>query len=109
MSKLDHTLAATWTRTSDRDNKNITGCVVGQPVFCIHHANTTGVDFCFVRATAGAKGARSEGSHYCIGTSTGASDSIGGANAYILIPTATSITVQIDWYDGDDTIYVYKT
>lgn len=106
MSKLDHTKVATWSRSNDRDNKTVTGCVSGQPIFFIHKAKTDAVDWLYIRCTAGADFARTAGTHYTIGTS--GDDLSGGSNVFVVVPNTTSVTIQIDWFDADDEVYVYK-
>ena len=113
MSKLDHTLAATWTQGTKNGDKTITGCVVGQPVFIIHHVTKDNAgeagQYAILRATAGAKNATTTGCHYIIGTDRGNANYPRGTNVFMIIPTATSVTVNIYTTLDDEELLVYKT
>ncbi len=106
-------MAATWAQGTTNGNKTITGCVVGQPVFIIHHVTKNlGGDagqYAILRATAGAKHATTTGCHYIIGTDNGNANYPRGTNVFMIIPTATSVTVNIYTTLDDEELLVYKT
>ncbi len=107
MSKLDHTLAATYSKPAD-GLKTINNCTIDKPVIILHKpASTSDGAWCFIRPASGCKNAQSVGYSYVLGTSTSGLDYYGGPNSVIIIPTATTITFQIYNAANDDIIYVY--
>ena len=82
----------------------------GQPIFFIQQPSAVKnvPAWCFIQVTAGSAAARATTyHHFTIGTAF-ADDNVAGANAFIVVPNGTSVTVNIGGADGDDTIYVYK-
>ena len=114
MSKLDHTLAATWNKPTG-GTKTVTGCVVGQPIFFIHknYSDSAVNAYIELKPTAGCVHASSSTSgHYAIGTPSWDDAHIKGCtNVLVVIPNATSVTISFGGSNdgGDDIIYVYKT
>jgi hypothetical protein len=123
MSKLDHTLFATWTQSNeDLTSKTITGCIIGKPVFIIHKGTggTFKRGFCLIDVFSGAATVSgTQYPQYRMGTLGDYEVSgeypgdgytwlrqVGGFNCFTIIPTATSVTVKVH-YAIDDAFYVY--
>ena len=114
MSKLDHTLAATWQDGSGVDkDKTLTGCVVGQPVIVLHAwKNATDAvevgHFIFVKVT----GATNVSANQWIrmGFIRDANNTSFEQLCIVLMPSQTSMTFHFGAeYDSDDIIRIYKT
>ena len=117
MCRKNHTLAATYTNLGDNKyvSKTITGCVVGQPVI-IGASTTFDADFViFLKVVSGSLIGTTNGTYYRLGTYW----SVGGdstkakseccAMSFVIVPTATSVTLSFGDVDSDETVYVYKT
>ena len=120
-----YTLVATWSGSTPDVVKTITGCVVGQPVFLIYNTNRWEKDTSQNNINSIML---DEFNYTAIRIKSGANPQYGWINfgimesifrdnvAYhdgilslILIPTATSIVLDLGrQQDGDDIIYVYK-
>ena len=105
-----NTLVATWEgKSTDTENKTLTGCTAGQLVIFVHKGKNNNADnFCWIRPTAGTKNANTGGHHYTLGTNLGTGGTDGGPGVFAVIPTAASITIQVIWFNYDDIIYVYR-
>ena len=109
----NHTLVATYTKPADGD-KTITGCVAGQPLFFIHcvsgkgNPNDPGFAWCYIRPTKGCVHVNSSQHHYQIGSASWNEYAHGTTNIMVVIPNATSVTVNIGDASTDDIIYVFK-
>ena len=112
MSKLDHTLAATWTQGTAAGDKTITGCVANQPVFIIHHVTKDqggqSGQYCVLRVKSGAQNAQSVGQHYILGTKN-ADGYPHSTNVLMIMPTATSVVVNLYSKLDDEELLIYKT
>lgn len=106
----NYTLAATWQgKSTGTENKTLTGCTVGQLVIFVHKGTNNNADnFCWIRPNAGTQNANTGGHHYTLGTNLGNGRTDGGPGVFAVIPTATSITIQVIWNGYDDIIYVYR-
>ena len=72
----------------------------------------TGQTFCWIRLKSGGVNASSDYLHYAIGTVGGFTSDVesgGGPNAFIVIPNATSVVVNVVAGSDDDCLYVFKT
>ena len=96
MSKLDHTLVATWTTPGigNAAAKTVTGCTVGQPIFFIHQQpNSTGACYYYIKATSGAAQANNNSGHFFLGTGDGSG--VSGVPVFAVVPNATTVGVEI--------------
>ena len=96
MSKLDHTLVATWTTPGigNAAAKTVTGCTVGQPIFFIHQQpNATGACYYYIKATSGAAQANNNSGHFFLGTGDGSG--VSGVPVFAVVPNATTVGVEI--------------
>ena len=113
LCRKNHTLATTWGQGTAAGDKTITGCVVGQPVFIIHHVTKNlGGDsgqYVNLRVISGAKHATTTGCHYILGTDSGSPTYPRGTTVFIIIPTATSVVVNLYGKLDDEELLVYKT
>ena len=120
MSKLDHTLAQTFTTASGDKTCTITGCTVGQPIILIHepkssYTNGSAGHFCNLYLTSGCKGL-TNGFSMMFGTRYW--DPAGGRiyassnTCLVIIPTETVVTFSTFEVNGSnsdmETIYIYK-
>ena len=117
MSKLDHTLAATYTNLGDNKyvSKTITGCVAGQPII-IGCKTTYNADFTIgFKVTAGSNIGMTNGIYYRLGTYwsiSGIAESaqqVASVPSCVIVPTATSVTISFFDLDDSETVYIYKT
>ena len=100
MCRKNHSLLTTWTNPAEGD-KTVSNCVIGAPlIFCSGKSA-----WVYIRPKSGCKEGRSSGDHYYLGPSTGG---YGGPFNFIVIPTATSVVVNLS-SAGDETIYIYTT
>ena len=115
MCRKNHTLAATWTQGTAAGDKTITGCVANQPVFIIHHvtkdqggSSPRAGQYCVLKVKSGAKNAQSVGQHYILGTKydDGFPHS---TNVFMIMPTATSVVVNLYSSLDDEELLIYKT
>ena len=102
---------ATWTKPAD-GQKTVTGCIVGKPLIIGHKAlskTDANGSWCMINTVSGAKMGMTQNSAYMIGTFD-YRDAFDGAgnNTFIVVPTATSVVLQISGADNDDELYVYQ-
>ena len=109
-----YTLVATWSGSSAGESKwtskTITGCTVGEPVilgFAVTYNNTGGISF---RITAGCDYG------YTGGTSGGFSLTSGSNNTdaegvltTVLIPNASTISMNVYDFESGEYIYIYRS
>lgn len=101
---------ATWTKPAD-GQKTVTGCIVGKPLIIGHKALSSVVSgsWCCINTVSGAKMGITQNGVYVIGTSEITNTfEVGGSNTFIVVPTATSVVLQIGGADNDDELYVYQ-
>ena len=112
MSKLDHTLFATWSKPTEGGQKTITNCIIGKPIIIVHKPLKVSDNpiSCQIKAISGvANASGNEYHHYAIGTigSQGIGNG-GGPSSFCCIPTETTVVVTIYSGADDDCLYVYK-
>ena len=103
---------ATWTKPDD-GTKTVSGCIVGKPLIIGHKAlpkDDANGSWCMINTVSGAKMGMTQNSAYVIGTFEDAGNGFtcGGVNTFIIVPTATSVVLQIGGADNDDELYVYQ-
>ena len=107
-------MVATWTQTSGGNEqwieKTITGCTAGQPIIiaAVSSVVTSDVWTVHFKVKSGATMATSPSSRgFPLGVTTYVDRQSGGAS-YVIIPTATSVTIQLYDVDNDETVYIYR-
>ena len=107
-----HTLVTTYNVGTTSGDKTITGCTSGQPIFLVHcvtkdNTDTQSGEYCAVRVKSGAAHASTVGDSYILGTH-GGSGTPQGANAFIIVPNATSVVISFYAALDDEKVLVYR-
>ena len=111
----NHTLVATWTGAAANNDKwvskSITGCTVGQPVILgFSTPSYNGIADVLFRITAGCDYGRTGGTSSAYSLSSGAhAGEAEGIMTIVLIPNASTISMNLYDFEDDEIIYIYRS
>ena len=104
-------MAATWNKAAG-GNKTITGCTIGKPIIFVHKplSNVDAPVWCYIKPLSGCINGTTTGHHYLLGTYYYYPSDVdgGGIASMVLVPTATSVVIDISNNTDDDCVYVYR-